>query len=198
MIIGSFILPLIIVVFITLDQSDVRQMKLGLADVLEDYSPKIAHTLRMEDNILERDKSWLLRELMWQKGERIFEEYPFFGVGPGNFTKYYVQLDIGSVSEWLHGSESRYNSKSSQNSYLKIIAEDGIFALISFLIVFLIIFWRGFYYIKTFKNNAEIYIYIPFVALSFYGFILVTIQGALFWLLLGLALTLTQRKGHLI
>jgi len=197
MITGVFALPVIIVMFLSVDQSNIRYVKLGLADMLENYSPKIAHTLRMEENVLDRDKSLLIRKLMIQKGGKIFDEHPFFGVGPGNFTNYYTKLDIASTSFWLHGTEARYNKTSSQNSYLMIIAEDGSFALVNFLIVFLVIFWRGFYYIKTFKNNAEVYIYIPFIALFFYGFILVTIQGALFWLLLGLSLTLTQRKRHL-
>ncbi len=197
MLTGIFTLPVIIVMFLSVDQSHIRYIKLGLADMLEDYSPKISHTLRMEENILNRDKSLLIRKLMIQKGEKIFEEHPFFGIGLGNFMYYYTSLDIASVSHWLHQSEKNYNRRSSQNSYLMILAEDGIFALLSLLTVFLIILWKGFYYVKSFRNNAEIYIYIPFVALLFYGIILVTVQGALFWLLMGLSLTLTQRKRHL-
>lgn len=197
MIIGVSLIPIVLVLFISIDQSNIKQIKLGMADVLEDYSPKIAHTLRMKESVLDRDKSFLIRKLMIQKGEKIFEEHPFFGVGPGNFTRYYTSLDIREVSSWLHGTEKNYNRRSSQNTYLLIIAEDGIFALVSILIVFVVIVWKGFYYVKSFRNNTEIYIYIPFIALLFYGVILGTIQGALFWLLLGLALTLTQRKRHL-
>jgi len=197
MIIGVVFIPIVLVLFISMDQTYIKQMKLGLADILEDYSPKIAHTLRMEENIMNRDKSLLVRKLMIQKGEKIFDEHPFFGVGPGNFTRYYTSLDITGVSGWLHGTEESYNRRSSQNTYVLIIAEDGIFALVSILIVFVVIVWKGFYYVKSFRNNAEIYVYIPFMALLFYGVILGTIQGALFWLLLGLALTLTQRKRHL-
>gem|GEM_PF-2280073 len=198
MVMAGLAVPIVLVLSISLDQSDIKQMKHGLADVLEDYSPKIAHTLRMEENVLNRDKGFLQRKLMLQKTESIFAEYPFFGIGPGNFTKYYVSLDIAEVSHWLHGSEARYNRRSAQNSYLLIIAEDGIFALVSILVVFFIILWKGFYYVKTFKNNAEIYIYIPFIALLFYSFILVTTMGALFWLLLGLSLTLINHKRSLV
>ena len=197
MVTGMFAIPLVMVAFISLEQSDVRRMKLGLADILQDYSPKIAHTLRMEENVFERDKSWLIRELMLQKGKKIFEEHPFFGVGPGNFTSYYTDLNIASVSKWLHRSKANYNKRSSQNSYLMILSESGIFAFSSLLIVFLIILIKGFYYVRKFKDSAEIYIYIPFVALLFYGVILVTTMGTLFWLLLGLSLALTQRREHL-
>ncbi|ADV46967.1 O-antigen polymerase [Nitratifractor salsuginis DSM 16511] len=197
LIVGVFSLPIIIMVSANVYDYDIRQAKLDLADILEDYSPKIAHTLRMEENVFDRDKSFLIRKLMIQKGERIFQEHPFFGVGPGNFTRYYTSLDIDSVSSWLHGNELKYNRTSAQNSYLMILAENGILALTSILFVILNILWKGFYYIRTFKNNAEIYIYVPFVALIFYGFILVTTMGTLFWFFLGLALTLTQRRRHL-
>jgi len=190
-------IPITIVLVTSVDKHDIRVVKLGLANVVDDYSPKIAKTLRMEENVLDRDKSLLIRKLMIQKGIKIFDEHPFFGVGPGNFTKYYIELDIAGTSHWLHGSEKRYNRTSSQNSYLMIIAENGIFALSSILTVFFIILWKGFYYVKSFRNNAEIYIYIPFVALLFYSFILVTTMGSLFWLLFGFALTLTHRKRHL-
>lgn len=198
MIIGVVFIPIALVLFISLDQSNIKQMKYGLADLLEDYSPKIAHTLRMEENVLNRDKGFLQRKLMQQKTEKIFYEYPFFGVGPGNFTKYYVELDIASISHWLKGSEKRYNRRSAQNSYFLILAENGIFSFVSILIVFLIIVWKGFYYVNTFKNNAEIYMYIPFIALLLYSFILVTTMGTLFWFLLGLALTLTQHKRYIL
>jgi len=188
-------IPVMLIFFISFDSSDIRQLKFKMADTIEEYSPKIAHTLRMEENVFDRDKSLLIRKLMIQKSMRIFDEHPFFGVGPGNFTKYYTTLDIVSVSHWLHNTEDNYNQRSSQNSYIKILAEDGIFALMSFLIVFIIILWKGFYYyMRTFNDNIKIYIYIPFITLIFYGFILVTMQGALFWLLFGMALTLTQRK----
>ena len=191
-------IPVVLVLFISLDQHNIKQIKYGLADVLENYSPKIAHTLRMEDSVTTRDKSLLVRKLMIQKGVRIFEEHPFFGVGPGNFTKYYTALDIAGISSWLHKTEASYNRTSSQNSFLMIIAEDGIFALVSILIVFIIIVLRGSYYVKTFKNNSEIYIYIPFIAILFYSFILVTTMGSLFWLLLGLSLTLVNHKKSLV
>ena len=197
MILFVLTIPVIMILFISLDSSAIKNLKHGMADVLQDYSPKIAHTLRMKENIMERDKSLLMRKLQIQKGERIFEKHPFFGVGPGNYTYYYSSLDIMGVSHWLHRSERSYNQKSSQNSYLMILAEDGIFALTSILIIFIIIVWKGFYYVKTFENNAKIFIYIPFIALIFYGFILVTVQGALFWLLLGLTMTLTKHQKQL-
>jgi O-antigen ligase len=193
----ALLIPLMVLFAVSYDEAKMDSAKYALADMIEDYSPKIAHTLRMKENILERDKSWLIRELMLQKGERIFEEHPFFGVGVGNFMYYSASLDIRGVSHWLHEDEENYNQRSSQNSYLMILAEDGIFALVSIMIVFIMIVWRGFYYVRTFRESAEIYVYVPFVTLLFYGVVLVTVQGSLFWVVLGFALTLIQRKKQL-
>lgn len=197
LVLSALLLPLILVFFLSIDSRDkfdTQNMKYTLANILEDYSPKIAYSLRMEENIFERDKSWLIRELMIQKGKRIFEKHPFFGVGPGNFHYYYTHLDIIGISKWLHHSQKNYNRRSSQNSYLLILSENGIFALVSILVVFIIIFWKGFQYIFSFEKNAEIYVFIPFIGLLIYAVILVTTTGTLFWLFLGLALTLTQRE----
>lgn len=192
------LIPIVIIISMSITQTNINNFKYSLADNIEDISPKIAHTLRMEENLMERDKSMLIRFVQIQKGERIFEKHPFFGVGIGNFTHYYIQLDILSVSHWLKDDQARENRRSSQNTYLKIIAEAGILALISLLIVFAFIMIKGFKYLFLVSKNRERIIYIPFMALIFYGFVLVTIQGALFWLLLGLSLTLTQHEKKLL
>jgi O-antigen ligase len=192
-----FVVPLVYLGYVSVERNDIRDMKLYLADSIESISPKIAYTLRMEENVFERDKSLLIRKLMIQKAEKIFDEHPFFGIGPGNFTKYRVDLDIIAVSHWLNQSQENYNKRSSQNSYIMILAENGIFALAVIALIFLWILIRGFHYVYRFENSAEVFVYITFIALIFYGFILVTTMGTLFWFVLGLALTLTQRKRRL-
>lgn len=198
-VVGLFLmtLPLFLTLALTLSDADIRDGKLAIADSIEDVSPKIAHTLRMKKNVFERDKSWLMRVLMWQKGEKIFEEHPFFGIGPGNFTYFYVDLDIGSVSKWLHATETKYNRTSSQNSFLLILTENGILALFCLVMVFLIILLRGGDSVIRGKTGIRIFIYIPFVFLLAYSWILVTTMGTLFWLYLGFALTLLNRKKEL-
>lgn len=188
------LVPLFMILSMSITQSDIYKFKYFLADNIEGLSPKIAHTLRMKANLMERDKSMLARIVQIQKGEKIFEEHPFFGVGVGNYRHYFVKVDFMSVSHWLaYDSQANENRRSPQNSYLMIIAENGIFAMISLSIVFMSIVIKGAKSLFILSMNKERVIYIPFLALIFYGFILVTIQGALFWLLLGLALTLLSK-----
>jgi O-antigen ligase len=190
-------IPTIMMLSMSITEADISKFKYDIADNIEVISPKIAHTLRMKENLMVRDKSMLIRLVQVQKGEQIFEQHPFFGVGIGNYTHYNVKLDIMSVSHWLRDDQARENRRSSQNTYLKIIAESGIFAIVTLLVVFILIFLKGFYSLFDLTKSKERTIFIPFTALIFYGFILVTIQGALFWLLLGLSLTLNNKRNNL-
>lgn len=195
-ILSLLFLPLFFTIFslLNFDKEEIKKIKYSLATQIEDISPKFAYTLRMNENISERDKSLLIRKLMIQKGERIFEKHPLLGIGIGNFSQYYVQLDIITVSHWLKRSNTRYNRVSSQNSYLKILTETGIFAFIFIFSIFIIIILYGLKHIFIFKEPIKVFIFISFFTLIIYGFILVTIQGAKFWLLLGLSLSLLYSK----
>lgn len=186
------IVPLIYLSYsiMELNKQDIKNIKYKIADIVEDISPKFSYTLRLEQNVLERDKSFLIRKLMIQKGEQIFREHPLLGIGIGNFTYYSVDLDMTQESHWLKSPEEKYNRTSSQNSYLKIITETGIITSFFLLLVFLIIIIYGLKYLITMKDQVKLFIFISFLSLIFYGFILVTIQGAKFWILLGLSMAI--------
>lgn len=79
---------------------------------------------------LSRDKSWQIRLLMIQKGERLFYDNLLFGVGPGQFR--YVKADL-DLPLWLtYESEDYFNRKSSHNSYIQLLAEGGLALAIPF------------------------------------------------------------------
>jgi len=190
--------PTILLFSMTINQSDITKFKYYMADNIENIAPKFAYTLRMQENIASRDKSVLARLVMIQKGERIFDKHPFFGIGIGNWMHYSIKLDIMSITHWLKDDQVRENRRSSQNTYIMILGESGIFALVLLLLVFIIIFFHGFKSLFDVSQTKERSIYIPFLMLIFYGFILVTIQGALFWLLLGFSLTLRNKQKGIL
>lgn len=193
------LIPLSLAIYSNIDFSkeEIQDYKYSLANNIEDISPKFAYTLRMEENVGDRDKSLLIRKLMIQKGERIFDEHPWFGIGIGSFNKYYVELNPEVVSRWLSRGNLRYNKSSSQNSYLMILAEAGIFAFIFLFSTFLVIILYGLKNIFIFEEPIKIFIFISFLSLVLYGFILVTVQGASFWLLLGLSLSMLYSNKKL-
>jgi len=190
------LVPLAFVTYSVLDlnQNEIKNIKLEIADVVEKISPKYAYTLRLKENVLERDKSFLIRKLMIQKGEQILEEHPFLGIGIGNFTYYSVDFDMTKASHWLNRTEERYNRTSSQNSYLMIVTETGLITSFFLLLVFIVILVNGFKYLIKVKDSIKLFIFFSFLMLVFYGFILLTIQGAKFWVLLGLSMALLDRK----
>lgn len=191
-----FIVPLLYMSYliVNLDKQYIKNIKYEVADLVENISPKYAYTLRLEENVFERDKSFLIRKLMIQKGEQIFEEHPFLGIGIGNFTYYSVDLDMNQASHWLSRGEKRYNKVSSQNSYLKVITETGLITSFFVFLLFLIILIYGFRFLINIKDEIRLFIFVAYLALIFYGFILVTIQGAKFWILLGLAMAIINQK----
>lgn len=193
------IVPLIYLSYsiIDLNNNDIKNIKYKIADIVEDIAPKFAYTLRLEQNVLERDKSFLIRKLMIQKGEQIFDEHPLLGIGIGNFTYYSVDLDMTQASHWLHNNEERHNRRSAQNSYLKIITETGIVTSFFMLIIFIIILTYGLKYLLNIQEHIKLFIFVSFLALIFYGFILVTIQGAKFWILLGLSMAIIDYRKEI-
>jgi O-antigen ligase len=75
-------------------------------------------------NRLERDKSWQIRLLQIQKGQRIFAENPILGVGPSQYTRTYVELDIPEIMRY--GNSANFSSRSAHNTYVALLAEGGL------------------------------------------------------------------------
>jgi len=176
---------------------DIETIKYDLADKIEPYSAKIARGLRLSERLEEIDKSLLTRKLMIEKGKKIFEKHPFFGVGPGNFTYYGADINPGQISKHLHRTVYSYNKTSAQNSFLMILSESGIFATISLLVVFLSILFKGLRCFFSFRETPKTNIYISFIMVLAYSVILVTITGTLAWFLIGLSMTILQKNKEL-
>jgi len=183
--------PVILYVGINFDFENLRYK---MADQVEPYSPKIARALYMGEKLKELDKSYLTRLLMIEKGKKIFEKHPFFGVGAGNFTYYGEDINPRALSKHLHKTIWSYNKTSPQNSFLMILAENGIFATISLGIVFLVILFKGLKFFFIIQNDVRLNFYISFIALFFYSFILVTTMGTLFWILMGFYLIILYKN----
>ena len=72
---------------------------------------------------LQSDKPFQTRLALVEKGLRLFESRPFFGVGLGRFTAERVDLD-SSRTPWASAEE--INSRSPHNAYVKVLAETGL------------------------------------------------------------------------
>ncbi len=79
---------------------------------------------------LDEDKSYAIRLLMNQKGLRLFAQSPLIGVGVSRWTKESVPLEIPRVLSYA--PQSHFDVKSSHNSYLSFLAENGLMGSLPF------------------------------------------------------------------
>lgn len=92
-------------------------------------------------NTLDSDRSFIIRELMIQKGLRLFEDNPIFGAGIGRFTVSSVPLDIPTLLRYA--DQSHFDVKSSHNSYIAFLGETGLVGTIPFLFLHLSLILGG-------------------------------------------------------
>jgi O-antigen ligase len=91
---------------------------------------------------LDSDKSYQIRQLMIQKGTRLFEDSPIFGVGVGRFRRVSVPLDIPDVLAYR--DQGHFDVKSSHNSYVALLGETGLVGIVPFILMQVLIAIRGF------------------------------------------------------
>ncbi len=84
-------------------------------------------------NTIEEDKSYAIRELMVQKGQRLFEENPLFGAGIGRFKRTSVQLELPALLRYA--GQSHFNVKSPHNSYIALLGETGLAGMLPFVLL---------------------------------------------------------------
>jgi O-antigen ligase len=187
-----FLIVILLIPLFVLINNNLQELKNISADMIEEYNPRVALLLRDTDRLDTLDKSWLIRKLMIQKGLKIFDEHPFLGIGQGMFRYYWVNLDI--ENEQLYMGEYSYNTRSPHNSYIKTLAESGIFSLILLLMIQMVIIMKGFKILFEFKYDERVFIYTSFIGMSIYFYVISAITGALPWFTFGLALSTIRRK----
>jgi len=186
------IFSFLILPFIGLGWTHMSDTRVYIGDLIEPINPRMALMIKDPERLNTLDKSWLIRKLMVQKGLRLFEEHPFLGIGLGHFKYYWTDLDI--QSEQLYMGLESYNKRSSHNSYIKTLAESGIFALLSLIMLQLIIIFKGFKYVAKMQFTAKIFIYTSFIGMSIYWYVISAITGAIPWFMVGLGMAMIQNK----
>lgn len=139
-------------------------------------------------NDLEADKSFVIRELMIQKGLRLFEQNPFFGAGPGQFRASSVPLDIPILLQYA--DQEHFDVKSSHNSYVGLLGETGLVGMIPYLVLFSTLLVVGLISVVRCARRGELWaipVYCSFIGMSIHLWSLSGLTDTATWFVYALA-----------
>jgi len=150
---------------------------------------------------LNEDKDYQIRLLEDQKAQRLFESSLWFGVGPGRFQVSIVQLDIPQLLQYA--AQSHFDVKSSHNSYLGFLAEDGLVGAMPLGILLILLAVFGFFAAISLSRQKKywgIAVYSGFVGMSVHMWSIASLTNTANWFIYGLVaamiiLARTESKG---
>lgn len=135
---------------------------------------------------------------LWKTSLAIFEDFPIFGAGLGMYEKILYQYAPGG------GYSEAFIHLHAHNTYLEIAAEIGLLGILSFLLIFLVLYRRSrqaFYRLRTGIFGHEHVVVVGFV-LSIFATLLFALvcsiitvgfqDATMFWFMLGLTYGLLE------
>lgn len=153
-----------------------------------------AHTFQM----LERDKSFQIRKLTTIKGWQLFLENPIYGVGPKRFIK--ESPDIALPNFVRSTGRTKFEKKSSHNSYTMILAETGLLGSIPFALIIIWLATSGLKATLFLARNGEIWslsLYTSFVCMNIHLWTLAGITLTAPWFIYGFTAAMIYRHKKL-
>lgn len=165
-----------------------ENVRLKIAEVVfpEDRSMQIL--IETPEIAFQMDKSWVQRRIQQEKCKQVMSMFPVFGIGPLNYEKYNINIDISKITDVddarLKNQLMYSDNRSTHNSYYQLLAENGILV---FLIVISIILGI---LIKLFgkRKEGEIIIILLISSFGLFSnlFMLSGFWGTNTWLLIGI------------
>ncbi|GEM_PF-654736 len=147
---------------------------------------------------VEEEGSFGVRELMIQKGVKLFLTNPLLGVGPGRFREVSVPLDI--PYNLVDNSQAHFDRKSSHNSYISLLAESGLVAVIPLAVLLLILTVRGPLAVIPLAQVGELWtvpVYAGFIGMSIHLWSLSGLASTAPWFVYGMLAGILYRSAAL-
>ena len=167
-----------------------------LGNAISPFNEEVGMLLSDPDAVMYSDKSWIQRRVQQQKGLQIFKEHPVIGIGPSNFSKLNINIDVSGIEnvdiKALNTAIKKSDSRSAHNSYILMLSEFGLVGTISwafFLIAFLRIAIRN---SKRF-DGFEFALFVCVVGMSVYFYTISAFYGTFAWLFYGLMYGYTRQ-----
>jgi len=139
----------------------------------------------------------VFRQMMVQKGIKLFKESPLIGVGASRFRKESTELELSGVFRLY--SQSKFDRKSAHNSYIGFLAETGLVGSIPLAILILMLGFQG---VKAGIRQARreelwaLSVITSFIGMSIHMWTISALAGTVTWFAYGLvaALILFDRR----
>lgn len=117
------------------------------------------------------------RDYLASQSIKLFLNNPIIGVGQGH------------ISDFL--------GKHAHNTYLEMLAENGIFSFLIFLMIILLVFFKGFYVLRNInltKSEKDIFepIYLSFITLCVALIPSSAISSSIFWIVMGISFQISS------
>lgn len=141
---------------------------------------------------LDQDSSFINRIAMWANTLEMFKDHPLLGVGKGNFKILYPAYAEKKIKDPVFSA--RLQPREAHNDYIELLAETGIFGLLSFVLICVLIalkLWQSLpgkndpYWAKLILSLSFPFIALLVTAALDFPFEL-PVSEAFFWLLSGL------------
>jgi O-antigen ligase len=183
-----------------IDFEDIRK---DIAKPISKIAPRISEFISGEGiaGDLDHDRSWLLRELMIEKGIEIVYKHPLLGVGLFNFANYDAKLNSLYEDEKFYSvlygqvnNADKFNNKSAHNSYIQLISENGIigfslYILLAFPLIY--VFLKKLIFSEITLNDLPL---MSFFFLSIYFYAIASLMGTLTYVIIGMAIASKNKQ----
>jgi O-antigen ligase len=146
---------------------------------------------------LEEDKSYVIRQVMIQKGLRLFKDSPLVGVGANRFTLNWADIDLPDILEYRGIGE--FETKNAHNSYIQWLAEFGLLGSIPLVILLAVLTIRGLITTRRAivqRNLVPLAIYLSFLQMSIHMWVITALTGTVTWFIYGLLMAVIKNEAN--
>ena len=148
-------------------------------------------------NDLEKDKSFMFRQVMNQRSLKLFAKYPLFGTGPGRYRDVYAPLEMPAVL--AHVDDANFTRKSAHNSYLSFLAEEGGVGALPLALLIGTLALRGCWAAASLNRSGEHWalgVYASFIAMSVHLWAMAGLTTTSPWFIYGLVVAIIRLASH--
>ena len=171
------------------------QFKQPIGQVLYSINPEYGE-LVLEEDILNRDVSYLIRKAQQIKSRAIFEEHPYFGIGLLNFSRlpFKFKNNFDGANYVIY--KDFVDKMETHNSYLTILTELGGLAFVLFCLLMIITLLK--YIRRVHEKHFGIHVFfISFLGMLTHFYLINSIVNSFVWFTMGIIIAFINRSKKL-